>query len=87
MTEKFYLTNVVFYDGVEAYVAKFILRGSNYEISEKSMEMLENYLSGNGEILKVDVLFDVSLENILAFNEHGDKEQKSAYDRWAKMYF
>lgn len=87
MAKKFYLVNVVFYDGFEAYVSKFILRGSNYELSEESKKLTEEYLSGNGEILKYDVLYEVTLENILAFNEYGDNEQQCAYDRWSKMYF
>lgn len=85
--KKFYLTNVVLYDGIDAYVCKFILRGENFEISENSKQLVNNYLQGNGELLKFDTLYEVNFDNIKAMENSEDAEIACAVDRWKKLYF
>ena len=80
-----YVVNVVWYDGVEAYVTKFVLQGDeNYKISAKSKELTTEYLDGNGEILKFDVCYGISLENIVAYK---DSDKEEIYQRFNEMWF
>lgn len=85
----FNLVNVIWYDGIDAYVSKFILPCSsdNKKVTTAGMKKCKEYMNGNGEILKFDVLYPVTLENINSFGVYGDNEQKATYDRFSKMYF
>jgi len=69
-----YLCNVVFYDGVEAYVSKFILQGDdNYTISKNSDKKVREYLEGNGEVLKIDINYKICFDEFLAFCNNDTK--------------
>ena len=91
MRDRWIMTNVVFYDGSNAYVSKFIIKADTDEpfrsILAESEIALEDYLSGNGEILKIDPLYTVNLDNIIALKDCDDAELKCAYDRFNEMYF
>lgn len=81
---KYSLFNVVWYDGVDAYVTKFILKSD-----KNGKRDLLNYWEErgfDGRILEVDLLYSVSLENILSFS-NGDDEYKRAFDYFKEMYF
>ena len=95
------MVNVVWYDGEGAYISKFVLEAErtgeleSLEITEDAKQLVENYISGNGEVLKFDELFSVNLDNIIAYKnvyEEEDnpteyqKECYAAYDRFRKMY-
>lgn len=96
------LVNVVWYDGEYAYVSKFVMEAEREEdgfgslvVTDRAKELVENYLSGNGEVLKFDELFSVNLDNIIAYkNVYDDKDNPTeyekecyaAYDRFRKMY-
>lgn len=82
------LVNVVWYDGSDAYVSKFILRTEGYEkLTEESEGLLGQYLSGNGEILKTDILYNLTFENIMAMENEEDVEKVTAFNRFKEMYF
>ena len=85
--ENFGLFNVVWYDGSSAYVSKFILPSSHGEISNGTLNRLEKYLEGNGDILKTDYLYPLSFDNIKAMETSIDNELKTSVDRFAQMYF
>lgn len=96
-----YVVNVVWYDGVGAYVSKFILQIErvlrdgyvHLEPTSESKHRLEDYLTGNGEVLKYDALYEVDLDNIVAFKNYeksdlrSEKELFAAYDRFKRMWF
>ena len=90
---KFAMTNVVWYDGSDAYVSKFIVEAKDYQVTEDSKKKVEDYLSGNGEIVKYDVLHTMEFENIVALENYKDStyeneiEQYAAYKRFQEMYF
>ena len=81
---EWYLVNVVWYDGVEAYVSKFILQCDEGELTEDSKKRTEEYLDGNGEILKFDVCYAVKLENIIAYK---NSDHQEIYQRFEEMWF
>ena len=81
------LVNVVWYDGVDSFVSKFVLETVNNQVTTSSRVKVENYLKGNGELLKLDVLYKVSLDNIVAFKGSDDDELQVAYQRFDTMYF
>lgn len=92
------LTNVVWYDSVEAYVSKFILQCDSdkayAELTEESKDLVKQYLDGNGEILKYDMLYTLNFENIEAFktldkapSDSNDFQYHLAYERFKEMWF
>lgn len=85
--ENFGLFNVVWYDGQSAYVSKFILLQNHGEISKENLNRLEEYLKGNGDILKIDYLYPLSFDNIKAMESCNDNELKTSVNRFAQMYF
>ena len=91
MRDRWIMTNVVYYDGCDAYVSKFIIKADpdspfNSILAESEMA-LEDYISGNGDILKIDPLYTVNLDNIVALKDCDDEELKCAYARFNEMYF
>lgn len=83
----FGLFNVVWYDGYDAYVSKFILEHHDGNITPVAMGKLEKYLNGNGEILKVEFRCAIDFDNIIEMNGSTESCDKSAIDRFKKMYF
>ena len=83
----FGLFNVVWYDGYEAYVSKFILEHHKGNITPSAMSKLEDYLKGNGEILKVDYRFSITFEDITKMIESTESSDKLIIDQFSKMYF
>ena len=83
----FGLFNVVWYDGCEAYVSKFILECHGENITPRTMGKLENYINGNGDILKVDFRYSVDLDDIIEMNKSTSSVDKLAIERFNKMYF
>lgn len=80
---KWSMNNVVFYDGCDAFVSKFILP-KNLSYSEKVVEILKNY--SNGEILKIDELYDVNFDNIVAL-VNSTEENANIANKFIKMFF
>ena len=79
------MTNCVCYDGVDAYVIKLILDWSNEDEAKNTAEM---YMANAGmELLKLDRLYGVTLENIIAFSDYDDGEFKTIFNRFKEMYF
>lgn len=84
----FKLCNVVVYDGVDAFIAKFILRSEGFDmVDAESEEKLESEANGNGEILKIDILHEVTFENIRAYGESDDEYDVLIYNRFKEMWF
>lgn len=84
----FRMTNVVWYDGVNAYVSKFILEyDMENNLKDESLKALRYYLEGNGELLKVDSLYPVNFTNIVSMEKNGTDEQKVAVQRFRRMFF
>lgn len=83
---KYSMYNVVWYDGVEAYVTKFVL-SENEKKAEN--ELLDWWIEKGycGEILKLDRLYGVTLENIIALRNEDNDTNNCAYERFKEMYF
>lgn len=84
------MVNVVWYDGCDAYVSKFVLRFDKDAevITDESKEKLLDYMiSAGGELLKTDVLYSVDLEEIIALKQAEQPELKAAFDRFNTMWF
>lgn len=97
---KWVMVNVVFYDGVDAFVAKFIVQAETdtekigttqyWSVTKESERKIREYLDGNGEVLKIDPLYDIDFDNIVAIeqsNEEYKKAEREAVDRFKTMYF
>lgn len=85
LSMKYTMYNVVWYDGEDAYVSKFVL-DTNKEQAEKDLCKLWSLNGYEGEILKIDQLYVVNFENINALN-NGDNTQKITFNRFIEMYF
>lgn len=84
----FRMCNVVWYDGIDAFVSKFILEfDSENSLKEESLKAVQYDLEGNGELLKVDSLYPVNFTNIVAMEKNGTDEQKVAVQRFRRMFF
>lgn len=79
---KYSMYNVVWYDGVEAYVSKFVLPENEKEAKNDLLDWWDN----DGEILKLDKLYSVSLGNIIDLRT-GDNENITTFERFEEMYF
>lgn len=82
---KYSLYNVVWYDGVDAYVTKFILK-SNKEDAKYDLLDFWTKRGFDGRFLELDELYIVNFDNIIAFS-NGDNEQKRALEYFKEMYF
>ena len=51
------------------------------------MGKLENYINGNGEILKVDFRYTIDFDKIIELNESTESYDRLAIDRFKTMYF
>lgn len=81
---RYSMYNVVIYDGIDAYVSKFVLVTDE----QQAMYDLKKYWSGvgyDGEILKIDKLYPLELRNIIAFEDN--EEYKNTFERFEEMYF
>ena len=79
------LCNVVIYDGSDAYVLKFVLECDEIlNVTKDAKSKLLRYTDGNGEILKIDPCYGVTLQNILAFEK---SEHPEILQRFNEMYF
>ena len=99
MNKIWYMMNAVYYDGCNAYVSKFIgqvetnkdtvktLDSTLFEVTEETRKKIIGYLNGNGEILKIDPLYPVTFENIVALQNHPNAEEQAAYERFKEMWF
>lgn len=83
----FSLTNVVWYDGVDAHVSKYILETEvvavdkivpTKEAMEKTIEDIDDC-----EVLKIDVLRELSLKDVIEIY----KQSPFVAQRFDEMYF
>lgn len=84
----FSLCNVVWYDGRDAFVSKFILETQLVAIGEleptkEAKEKVQDEIEGNGEILKIDVIRELSLQDVLDVCEQIPQVKQ----RFDYMYF
>lgn len=82
---KYSLYNVVWYDGVQAFVTKFILK-SNKEDAKQDLSDFWVEMGYDGRILELDELYNVTLKNIISF-QAGNEEEKRAFRYFEQMYF
>lgn len=82
---KYSMYNVVFYDGVNAYVSKFVLK-QNKEQAKKDLSKFWTVNGYDGEILKIDQLYTVNFEDINALN-NGDNKERNTFNHFIEMYF
>ena len=75
------LYNVVNYDGVDAFVAKFILKEKDLK---KELKRIENQYGTT--VLLADPLYAVTLDNIYAMKDCDDVNLRLAYERFVGMY-
>lgn len=83
-TMRYSMYNAVIYDGIDAYVSKFVLVTDE----QQAMYDLKKYWSAvgyDGEILKIDKLYPLELRNIIAFEDN--EEYKNTFERFNEMYF
>lgn len=81
---RYFMYNVVIYDGVDAYVSKFVLETDETQ----AINVLKEYWSSNGydgEILKIDRLYPLELRNIILLEN--SEEYKNTFERFEEMYF
>lgn len=82
---KMQMYNVVWYDGVDAYVSKYVLP-QDEKSARNDLQRYWNTLGCEGEILKLHCLYGVSFENIIALR-NGNEEQVRTFTRFEEMYF
>ena len=97
MIDTWWMTNVVWYDGENAYVSKFILRYDIHSCMNPQDEVyIEDYFKGNGEILKYDRCYQIRnlehINNLASYKDSDslierDQELYRAYTRWNEMMF
>ncbi len=88
MATKWWMCNVVWYDGSNAFVSKFILQAHGNGVTEQSEDLVRQCLNGNGELLKVDRLYPVDFDNIVALKDYTEQpELQAAYGRFVEMWF
>ena len=78
---KYSIYNVVWYDGLNSYVSKFVLPVDE----NKAKKDLLDWWDCDGEILKLDRLYGVSLEDIIALRN--GNEDLNTFERFEQMYF
>lgn len=81
---RYSMYNVIIYDGVDAYISKFVLETDETQ----AINVLKEYWCSNGydgEILKIDRLYSLELRNIIAL-ENSEK-YKNTFERFEEMYF
>lgn len=81
---RYSMYNAVIYDGMDAYVIKFVLVTDE----KKARYDLKKYWSAagyDGEILKIDKLYQLELRNIIAVEDN--EEYKNTFERFNEMYF
>lgn len=79
---KYSIYNIVWYDGTDAYVSKYILKSSP-EHAQADLQDYWNKKGYDGEVLKLDYLYSVNLENILSLKD----EHPHMFRRFNEMYF
>ena len=80
---KWHLINTVWYDGEIAFVAKFIVNSTNQEEVEEEIFKL----GYDGELLKIDFLYDLTFDEIMAMKDNDDNGLRLAFERFKDMYF
>lgn len=82
---KYSMYNVVWYNGVDSFVTKWILSTNE----QQAIKELQHYWNSQGyaaEILKLDKLYEVSFDNIVSMKQYGDI-RKNVFKRFEEMYF
>lgn len=75
---KYSMYNVVWYDGVDSFVIKWILPTNEQQAIkelQQAIKELQHYWNSQGydvEILKLDKLYGVSFDNIVSMKHYGD---------------
>ena len=83
-----WVCNVVLYDGTGAFIYKFVLKCDENGVTKESEGLVGQYLHGNGEILKIDKLYSVNFDNIMALKDYEEQpELQAAYERFKEMWF
>lgn len=82
---KYSIYNVVWYDGVDAFVTKWILP-TNEQQAFKDLQHYWNTQGYDGEVLKLDKLYEVSFDNIVSMKQYGDI-RKDTFTSFEEMYF
>lgn len=82
---KFWLCNVVVYDGCDSFVVKQIVQAENGIITKDSKDRLIMLYKGNADVLKFDLLYPLSLENVIAMKN--DEQYKNVYIDFEALYF
>lgn len=80
---KYWMYNVVIYDGVDAFVSKFILPD---EMPLDSFCRTFGNMGYDGEVLKLDKLYPVKLDNIIALKD-GNSNEQDTFNRFNEMFF
>ena len=82
MNSKYVMCNVVCYDGCEAWVSKFILRNCDTKQQIKDIDVM----GYDAQILKIDVLYELEPDNIIAILTNEEQENKIIAGRYKDMY-
>jgi hypothetical protein len=80
---KYWLYNLVIYDGVDAFVSKFILP---YGMTLDKAISIFVKMGYDGELLKIDALYPLTFDNIIALKD-GNGIEKCIFERFDDMFF
>lgn len=82
----FNMCNVVFYDGCDSKVVKMILSFECGKLTNESKEFMHDCVEKYGKNLYVDLLYPVTLQNIIAFKECEFSDLRNAYELFEKFF-
>lgn len=71
------MCNVVYYDGISSKVVKMILSFECGKLTKESKEFTHSLYDVYGKVLYVDLLYPVTLEDIISLKEFGGDELKN----------
>lgn len=82
----FNMCNVVFYDGCDSKVVKMILPFECGKLTKESKEFVHALDEKYGKSLYIDLLYPVTLDNIIAFKECEFSDLQNAYALFEKFF-
>lgn len=80
---KYWMYNVVTYDGVDAFVSKFILPAELHLDEAISIFAVMGY---DCEVLKIDALYPMTFDNIIALKD-GNSNERCTFEGFNDMFF
>lgn len=73
--------NVVVYDGVNAWVSKFVLKEKTAK-----RDIAKYFSNTDGKVVELDKLYEVNLKSVISYKMSGEDEYVEIAERFLKMY-